>query len=82
MQNNKSPDMLRGQRFIGEYEKDKPRTCNLCLYSNDGGKFTGTCPYFADLFKTAPNKEDMKTLDGKKPGNYCTDWTYGICGED
>ena len=75
-------DNLRGNKFIAKTVGDTPRTCNLCLYNNDGGEYKGNCPYFSDIFNASRNDENMTKLDGKAPGNYCKEWEFGLVGED
>ena len=75
-------NMLRGNEFIAGSVDDTPRVCSVCLYNNDGGKYTGSCPYFSGLFSAPRNGENMRELDGKAPGNYCNEWLFGLVGED
>ena len=73
---------LRGNDFIAEMEGDNHRTCTICLYNNDGGEYKGNCPYFQDIFGAEPTLQNFQMLDGKRPGNYCDKWTFGLIGED
>ncbi|MBN2330711.1 MAG: hypothetical protein JXC85_02750 [Candidatus Aenigmarchaeota archaeon] len=75
-------NVLRGHRFIADTVENTPRTCELCTYNNDGGQYTGDCPYFSIIFSVPRTKENMHQLEGKAPGNYCYKWEFGLAGED
>ena len=66
-------DTLRGQSYIGDTESGVPRTCGMCLYGEDEGRYVGRClttkpeKFFKE--KVVPSE-----LDGKEVGNYCPLW--------